>query len=253
MRTKPPLIVAHRGASADAPENTLASFRLAWEQGADAIEGDFRLTRDGQLVCIHDADTRRVAGVSGLVARSAFSKLRRLDVGSWKGSRWRGERIPTLEEVLEILPSGKRFFAEIKSGVMAISRLASALRADPARRRQMVLICFNPAVIRAARRVLPEITANLLVAFGESSSRRCLPKPELIAARALRAGADGVGFQAHPAADEHLIRALRDRGLGVHVWTVNDIATAERYTRLGVDSITTDRPADLHRALMARL
>lgn len=252
MRTRTPLIIAHRGASADAPENTLAAFCLAWEQGADAIEGDFRLTGDGQLVCIHDADTRRVANVRWCVARSTWLKLRSLDVGSWKGPRWCGERIPTLKQVLDVLPRGKRLFAEIKSGPAAISPVASALRTDPARCRQVALICFNPAVIRAAKRVLPEVRANLLVAFRERSCRRRPLQPELVAARALRAGADGVGFQAHPTEDERLIRALHERGLSAHVWTVNDSLMAKRYARLGVDSITTDRPAYLRRALMAR-
>lgn len=247
-----PLIVTHRGASADAPENTLAAFRLAWDQDADAIEGDFRLTRDGQLVCLHDADTWRVAGLRRFVARSTFSKLRSLDVGSWKDSRWRGERIPTLEEVLDVLPEGKLLFAEIKSGPLAVSRIESVLRNHAAQRGQLVLISFSPAVIRAAKRTLPDVTANLLVAFSASSSRRVLLRPKLIALRALRAGADGVGFQAHPMAGEGLVSALRERGLGAHVWTVNDLKTAKRYARLGVDSITTDRPAYLRRALVAQ-
>ncbi|MDP6721144.1 MAG: glycerophosphodiester phosphodiesterase family protein, partial [Pirellulaceae bacterium] len=94
------LIVAHRGASYDAPENTLAAFRLAWRQGADGIEGDFYLTKDGQIVCIHDADTKRTAGVSRQVAKSTLAELRELDVGRWKDEEFAGERMPTLQQVL---------------------------------------------------------------------------------------------------------------------------------------------------------
>ncbi|TWU26080.1 glycerophosphodiester phosphodiesterase family protein [Bythopirellula polymerisocia] len=90
------LLVAHRGASADAPENTLSSFQLAWEEGADAIEGDFYLTSDNQIVCIHDDTTERVSGVDLDVASATLEELRKLDVGSWKERKYINERIPTL-------------------------------------------------------------------------------------------------------------------------------------------------------------
>ena len=80
-----PLVVAHRGASRDAPENTLAAFKLAWEQGADAIEGDFLLTKDNKIVCIHDKSTGRLADRKLIVKESTLSQLRELDVGLGKG------------------------------------------------------------------------------------------------------------------------------------------------------------------------
>src|SRR4051794_3938882 len=97
-------VIAHRGASHDAPENTLAAIKLAWQQEADAAEFDLHLSRDGKLVVIHDADTRRVAGVDKRVAEQTLAELRRLDVGAWKGPRFAGERIATLEEVLATVP-----------------------------------------------------------------------------------------------------------------------------------------------------
>ena len=97
--TPMPQIIAHRGASADAPENTLAAFRLGWEQDADGIEGDFRLSADGRIVCIHDDDTQRVAGSRLVVSETSYNDLHALDVGRWKGEQWRGERIPSLAEV----------------------------------------------------------------------------------------------------------------------------------------------------------
>src|SRR6478672_5367982 len=103
-------IIAHRGASFDAPENTLAAIRLGWDQGADGVEFDVRLSRDGQIVVIHDADTRRVANVDRLVSDQTVDELRQLDVGRWKGPQFAGERIPTLAEVLAIVPAGKTAF-----------------------------------------------------------------------------------------------------------------------------------------------
>src|SRR5882757_4224835 len=109
-----PLIIAHRGASFEAPENTLAAYRLAWQQNADGAEGDFQLTRDGRIVCIHDLTTGRTADANRVVAQSTFEELRRLDVGMWKHPRFAGERIPTLDEILALLPAGNLFFIEIK-------------------------------------------------------------------------------------------------------------------------------------------
>ncbi|RMF37016.1 MAG: glycerophosphodiester phosphodiesterase, partial [Planctomycetota bacterium] len=91
-------IIAHRGASFDFPENTLVAFRHAWEQGADGIEGDFYLTADGQIVCIHDPDTERTGGQQLMVEQSTLEQLRGLEYGSWKDRRFAGESIPTLED-----------------------------------------------------------------------------------------------------------------------------------------------------------
>ena len=88
-----PDIVAHRGASYDAPENTIAAFKLAWEQGADIAEGDFRLTADGEIVCIHDQDTARVSDDYLVVSKSTLAQLRRIEVGAWKGKKWAGEKL----------------------------------------------------------------------------------------------------------------------------------------------------------------
>jgi len=99
-----PLVLGHRGASAEAPENTLAAFRLALEQGADGVELDVWRCGTGEVVVFHDEDARRLAGAPLAIARTPWGLLRRLDVGSHRGGRFRGERIPLLPEVLEALP-----------------------------------------------------------------------------------------------------------------------------------------------------
>jgi len=98
-------IIAHRGASHDAPENTLAAVNLAWQQNADAVEIDVHLSRDGQIVVIHDENTRKTAGLNKNVSEQTLAELRRLDVGRWKGRQWAGEKIPVLAEVLGALPA----------------------------------------------------------------------------------------------------------------------------------------------------
>ena len=101
-------IVAHRGASHDAPENTLPALRLAWEQGADASEFDVYLTKDGRVAVIHDKDTKRVAAVDKRVADQTLAELKALDVGRWKAPRFAGTTVPTLEEMLADVPDGKQ-------------------------------------------------------------------------------------------------------------------------------------------------
>ncbi len=98
------MIVAHRGASYDAPENTLAAFELAWQQGSDGVEGDFYLTADGKIVCIHDRDTQRTGGQKLAVEQSTLSQLRSLEYGGWKDAKYKGEPIPTFEQVLKTVP-----------------------------------------------------------------------------------------------------------------------------------------------------
>ena len=109
---EPVTIVAHRGSSRIAPENTLPAFELAWEEGADAIEGDFHLTRDGHIVCIHDDDTKRVAGKSVLIRDSTLDELRKLDVGLYRGEKYKEAFIPTIEEVFSTIPAGKKILKQ---------------------------------------------------------------------------------------------------------------------------------------------
>ena len=121
-------IIAHRGSSFLAPENTRAAASLAWQEGADAVEGDFRLSRDGQIVCIHDDTLKRTAGVDRRVSELSLDELRQLDVGSWKAPQFTGERIATLDEMLATVPPGKRFYVEVKCGAEIVPELARHLR-----------------------------------------------------------------------------------------------------------------------------
>src|SRR6266536_3117553 len=129
-------IIAHRGASRDAPENTLAAVNLAWRQGADAAEVDVQFSRDGKLVVIHDPNTRRTAKRNKKVSDQTLAELRLLDVGRWKGDQWRGERIPTLEEVLETVPNGKRRVVELKAAPNAIPKFSQLPRNAPKSQRR---------------------------------------------------------------------------------------------------------------------
>jgi len=247
-------IVAHRGASLDAPENTLAAFRLAWEQGADAIEGDFYLTSDGQIVCIHDKTTKRVAPEEPelTVAKTTLQELRQLDVGRWKADKFVEERIPTLKEVLTIVPRGKRIFVEIKCGPEIVPALQEQLIASNLDDQQIVIIAFNEAVVRACREEMPQYKCNWLTGYKQKKGEiQWTPTTQNVITSLRKTGAVGLGTQANEnVIDSGFVKSVRDAGCEFHVWTVNDIAAAKRFARLGVDSITTDRPALIRRALL---
>ena len=246
-----PMIVAHRGASADAPENTLPAFKLGWEQGADAIEGDFRLTRDGHIVCIHDKDTERVAKRNLVVPKSTLAELQALDVGSWRDPRWKGTRIPTLPEVLRTVPAKGRIFIEVKCGPEIVPTLVKQLRESGLEPSQLVVISFDAEVIRALKDTVPEYEANWLCQF---KKRRGATTPKhATVLRTLKAcRADGLSTNAWPAIDQAFIDQVRAAGCAYHVWTIDDAPTARRFIALGAKSITTNRPGALREELAER-
>jgi glycerophosphoryl diester phosphodiesterase len=248
--TSMPGIVAHRGASAQAPENTLAAFELAWRQGADAIEGDFRLTADGELVCFHDADTKRICGESHLVAGTPLTVLRGLDAGFWRGARWRGMRIPTLAEVLATVPDGKGMVIELKGGVEMLPALARGIGGSALKPEQVTVIAFDREVIRELSLASHGWRLNLLV---ETRFRLWLPgivpRPETLIPILRESGAHGVGLRAHPLISRRYINRIRAAGFECHLWTVDSVLSARRWRRMGVQSLTTNVPGRLRAAL----
>jgi glycerophosphoryl diester phosphodiesterase len=247
------MIVAHRGASDEAPENTLAAFRRAWELEADAIEGDFHLTRDGQIVALHDKTTKRTADRDLPVAQSTLAELKALDVGAWKGECYRGERIPTLEEVLACVPSGKKIFLEIKCGTEILPALKSDLAVTQLAADQIVFICFDAGVVAQCKVQLPQYKAYWLTSYKQDQATgRWTPTVDEVFATLADCGADGLNTAGRQEmVDQSLVSRLRAKSLSFHVWTLDEPADARYFQRLGVDSITTNRP-DVIRAALAR-
>ncbi len=242
-------IIAHRGASHDAPENTLPSIELGYEHGADAVEIDIYLTKDGRIVAIHDRDTARVAGTRLEVRRATLAELKELDVGRWKGAEWADTRIPTLDEVLEKVPAGKRLVIEIKCGAEVVPELERVLDAS-GKRASVSLIGFSFTVIREAKKRLPDIPAYWL--YGFSAQEKALwgiVGLDTLIQRAKGAGLDGLDLNARGPFDKAFIDKLGEAGLKLLVYTVNDVTLARRLAEMGVAGITTDRPAWLRERL----
>jgi glycerophosphoryl diester phosphodiesterase len=245
-----PLIVAHRGASADAPENTMAAFNEAWRQGADAIEGDFWLTKDGRIVTIHDATTKRTSTKDFKVTQTDWADLKDLDVGSWKGSQWSSEKMPLLSEVLASIPSGKSIFIEVKCGPEIVPRLFEVLAQSKTALAQITIISFNKEVIRALKKRDARITANWLTSFKKEEDGTYTPDLDTTIATLQEIGADGLGAQAVPALAKDLGTRLRQAHLGYHLWTIDDAKTARQFVAAGAQSVTTNKPT-LMRAFLA--
>ncbi|MEM8671853.1 MAG: glycerophosphodiester phosphodiesterase [Planctomycetota bacterium] len=244
------MIVAHRGASYDAPENTLAAFRLAWQQKSDGIEGDFYLTSDQKIVCIHDKTTKKTAGQTLVVEDSTFAQLRELEYGSWKDAKFRGEPIPTLEEVIETVPRGKKLVIELKSKQSIVPVLVKQLTEHAEKEIEFLIIAFDEATAAACKSRLPNVQVHWLTSFDDKVSPPT-PTAAQIAATVKRIGVDGVGMQANTSIiDETFVETLRKGGCNeFHVWTVDSTEDAKRFQQLGAMGITTNIPAVIRDAI----
>ncbi|MEO8268127.1 MAG: glycerophosphodiester phosphodiesterase [Aureliella sp.] len=246
------MIVGHRGASFDAPENTCVAFEEAWRQGADGIEGDFYSTADGQLVCIHDKDTKRTAGRNLMVTSSRLDQLKQLDYGSWKGDKFKGEPIPTFAEVAACIPPEKKFLIELKAGPEIVPLLVEQLKQTQLKHEQLLIIAFDSDAVAKCKELLPDIRAHWLVGYKQDKkSAQWTPTLDTVAQTLADCKADGLGTQGEPAVvTEEFIHELKKRGLReFHVWTIDDPVQARYFQKLGAIGITTNRPALIREAI----
>ena len=239
-----PLVIGHRGASAYAPMNTIPAFQLAADQGADGIEFDVWLSKDGIPVILHDLEVDGTTNGHGRVCDMTLSELKGLDAGSWKGSAYSETRIPTLDEVFSTV--GGRFKlinVEIKSDEAMIAGVEAAVLAVIQRHRlneRVIVSSFDPRVLQRFTAIAPDIQIGFLEWEGTPAEAYGLAK--LVRHEAL-----------HPhftQVDEGYLRRAQDAGRKVNTWTVNDTAEALRLQRLGVNAIITDTPdvmIDLYR------
>ncbi len=228
------VFIAHRGASHDAPENTVAAAQLAWEHNADAVEIDVHLASDNRIVVIHDKDTKRTAlSKSNMVIRNTPSLvLRNLDVGSWKDVAFKGERIPFLEEVIATIPDDKLLVVEVKCGSEIVPHMERILQQHP-KKSQIVFISFGWETITDLKKAFPSNKAYWLSGAKPDIKKRM---PQIVPA-----GLDGINLH-FSVIDQPLVDEARSLGFEVLAWTVNDPNEARRLVSLGVTKITTDRP-----------
>ena len=237
-------IVAHRGESAIAPENTVESFALAWARGAVCVEGDFHLTEDGEVVCMHDDNCRRTCGVDKPISSLTLNEIRTFDAGLWKGDAWRYTRVPTLREVLDTMPETGEIYIELKSIGPIIDAIRAIFASGSWRPEQLTFIAFDEATISAVKKLFPAHKAYWLTCNWTGDwKNHGGPKlsPAGLAAKLRELGVDGVDICATEFLDKSYGDALHAANLGFHVWTVDETAEARRMVEIGVDSITTNR------------
>ena len=241
-------LIAHRGESLDAPENTMPAYRLAVDRGF-GFECDLYLSKDGRVFTFHDSNLARTTGganKSPCAEVSWAETLSGLDVGNWgkwQGSEFAGTRPALLEEVLELARDGRRIYLEIKAGpeiVPVVKAILSAQgRATPD---NVLFICFKKDVCAALKDVLPDYTVYWLVGShtGKGEDRRALSAEEVVAG-AREARADGVDMHFDQnVVTEEFVAAVKGEGLSFHVWTVDELPLVMRAFAVGADTVTTN-------------
>ncbi|MDY6872884.1 MAG: glycerophosphodiester phosphodiesterase family protein [Chloroflexota bacterium] len=221
-----PKIYAHRGASSQAPENTLAAFQLAFEQGADGIELDVMLSKDQQLVVIHDDTVDRTTDGTGRVSDLTLAELKRLDAGE-------GEPIPTLAEVLDRFGGQFPINIELKNYSSLFDSLPLAVAGmvrDYGLADSILVSSFNPFNFPRFHRVLPDVPRGILIFPGRAQN---------FLYRLFRYEAFHPYFKD---VDEALVKAVHARSQQINVWTVDEAADIRHLAKLGVDAIITNVP-----------
>jgi glycerophosphoryl diester phosphodiesterase len=237
------LVIAHRGASGTAPENTLASVNKAWQLNSDAVEVDVHLSADNKIMVIHDANTERTSGKSMLVRDCSSEQLRKLDVGSFICSEFAGERIPFLKDVIETIPEEKKLFVEIKSN-RAILPFLKKLIDKSSKTDNIVIISFNLELLSQAKTQMPDIPMYWLV-YPEKNQEtgKLQPYDSSLIRKAAERGLDGLDVY-HSVLTKSYVKKTHAADLDIYVWTVNDTKIMEKMYNMNVDGITTDYPAE---------
>ncbi|WNR45915.1 glycerophosphodiester phosphodiesterase [Paenibacillus roseipurpureus] len=231
-----PMVIGHRGAAGEAPENTMASFALALAQGAQGIELDVHVTRDGEMVVCHDETLDRTTTGAGLICGHDWSYIQSLDAGSWYGNSYKGERVPLLREVFDLCPPGFLINVEVKRSYEGrMERALLALLRGCHRWGDIVVSSFDHKVVQRLKAAEPRINAGLLYAAN-------------LIDHAGYAHQVGDMFSLHPhheCIEKEDVAAASAAGLAVYPYTVNEISEYAHMIQAGVTGIITDYPGRL--------
>jgi glycerophosphoryl diester phosphodiesterase len=239
-----PIIIGHRGAAGEAPENTLASFQLALEQGAEAVELDVHETADGELVVCHDDTIDRTTNGSGAIHRLTVEELQRYDAGMWFHESYAGERVPTLEQVFQLLPKHIMINVEVKCSYSPrLAKRLVELLEQYGRLQQDVISSFSHKVLHQLKQDEPRLKVGLLYTA------------DLVRHRSL---AETAGFEVYSLHPYHLlcqpedVADLTEHGLCTYPYTANKEEHLHRLIQAGVTGIITDFPGRLKKLLEQR-
>lgn len=239
-------IIAHRGASHLAPENTMASVMLGWEKGAN-VEVDVYLSADNRIVVIHDPTTKRTGQIELKVSETVSEDLRKLDVGSFKAEEFAGERIPFLADVLDTIPPGRKLYVEIKCGKEILPYLEELIDRS-GKKSQIVIIGFDLETVAASKRLINVPTYWLKGTEKVKETEEWIPHDPRLIQEAADNGLDGMDVH-YAGVTRTFVDAAKSAKQKLYVWTVDDPVEAARLVKLGVAGITTNRPGWLREQL----
>lgn len=259
-----PLVVAHRGASADVPEHTLAAYAKALADGADGLECDVRLTADGHLVCVHDRRVDRTSDGHGVVSTLELAELEQLDFAAWpEGAKAvdslgaDGFGVLTLERLLQLVIEADRpvqlaietkhptrWAGRVERKLVELLTRYDVARPRPAEASTVRVMSFSTLALRRVNDLAPALPLVWLTSRARLGMSATRPLAGTGIVSGMPSGVDGFGPSIGLLRDRpELVRAAHDRGRSVHVWTVDDPSDAELCARLGVDVVITNRPA----------
>jgi len=236
-------IIAHRGSSFISPENTISSAKLAIQENADALELDIHLTKDNQIVVIHDSNIKRTSGINKKVMDLTLLELKKIDFGSWKNKKWENEKIPTLKEIFNIVPKDKTIFIEIKSGPDCLSIIKKLILNENILDSQIVLMDFNFETVLKAKSMFPNVEVLWLCEFELLAT----PKKkkfllDKIIDISVQNKIDGINIENVRQLDVNFIKKTHENGLKCYCWTVDNYKRAKYLMDSGINGIATNKP-----------
>lgn len=234
-------IIAHRGASFYSPENTFASFKLAETLGADGIEMDVRMTKDGKLAVIHDESTGRTGNTCRNIKTSNFETLENIDVGSWFDNKFKNERIPLLEDAVNKTSEQLDLYIEIKSGNEIVDTFYRFAEILESRRNKIIIISFDYEIVAELKKILSNMKMLWIVQFGFNVTLE-RGMYENVFKKIKMANLDGISTYADLIHCKSMAKDIRKNNWLWNVWTVDNPSLAKQLMNLGVTSLTSNRP-----------
>ena len=229
--------IAHRGASGLAPENTLAAFAKALEIGVDAVELEVHATKDRRVVVIHDGALDRTTNAKGKVSELTLAEILKADAGIRFGKEFSQEKIPILNESLDLIKGNAITVVEIKQKDIA-GEVVKAIE-DTSALDDVVVISFHPSVLCDVRQIKPRIPTGLLI--GANAAEKPYAQGIEYVHKTAEVGASTLSLS-HPAVTPELARAVRERGVNLWTWTIDDVDRMREVLDCGVEGITSNYP-----------
>jgi len=235
------VFVGHRGASHLAPENTLASYKLAWELRVEAAECDIMLTEDKQVIVFHDKTGKRLTGQNFKVKEAMYSDIKDYPIKLKESNlpKYAGQTIPLLSDLLQIIPDGRTLVIEIKTGLEILPHMQKVI-GEYWKSGNIAFIAFDFETIMATKKLYPDVPCYYLSAFNHDIKKKY--------DKIIKSDLDGVNLR-HKIISKELVQKFNNNNKGVWCWTVNDPSDAIQLIQYGVTAITTDRPKWLKEAV----